>query len=114
MKPVKIDDFHYLGSSFKRGDNQYSISSLIKASENLEVFNLPLQGIDIGVMPWNINNIKDFISHYKRVESADLNYSIILDDHGFICDGWHRVAKAILLGNSIIKAKRLPVMPDKI
>lgn len=36
---------------------------------------------------------------------------IILDDLGYITDGWHRVAKAILEGKETIKAVRIQNMP---
>ncbi len=34
----------------------------------------------------------------KRVLNTDLNYPIILNEEGFIMDGWHRVTKALLEG----------------
>ena len=40
-----------------------------------------------------------FVYHCKRVKDCNLEYPIILDDFGQICDGWHRIAKAVLEGN---------------
>jgi hypothetical protein len=61
---------------------------------------------------WRISSTYDFITHYKRVKDTDLKYPILLDDRGCICDGWHRVAKAIIEGKKYIKAIRIEEMPD--
>ena len=42
---------------------------------------------------------------------ADMSYPIIMDDEGFIMDGWHRVAKALLEGRETIKAVRFENTP---
>lgn len=111
--PVKIDDFDPWEGSYTDRDKKYAFRDLLKAAENLPVFDLPLQGV------WLDHKIThetlwSFIYHYKRVEKADLSYPILLDDRGYICDGWHRVAKAILEGRTTIKAKRLLFMPESL
>ena len=53
-----------------------------------------------------------FLYHLKRVNDTNLDYPVILDDEGVICDGWHRVAKAYLEGRPTVKAIRLLEMPD--
>ena len=111
MNPVRIDDFHYLENGFVDGKLRYEVQHLIKAAENLEVFDLPLAGISLKHIICN-GDLKSYLYHHKRVENADLSYPIILAADGYICDGWHRVAKAILLGHITIKAKRLIVMPE--
>ena len=47
----------------------------------------------------------------KRVLNTDLNYPIILNEEGFIMDGWHRVTKALLEGRETIKAVRFEKTP---
>lgn len=111
MKPIRIDDFHWLDSNYQCGNLQYEVQSLIKAAENLEEFDLPLAAVNMNHAICN-NTLTSFLYHWKRVEKADLSYPIILDSSGYICDGWHRVAKAILQGKTTIKAKRLEVMPE--
>ena len=111
MKPVRIDDFNYLDSNYVNNGNHYDVQDLIKAAENLEVFDLPLVAVN---MNHNIcqATLTSFVYHWKRVEKADLEYPVIIDSTGYICDGWHRIAKAILEGKTTIKAKRLEVMPE--
>jgi hypothetical protein len=97
---------------FTSGEKSYSVNDLIELSKGLPVFDLSLQGIDLSRMPWILNNIQDFCAHYARVMDTDMNHPIILDSTGYICDGWHRLVKAIINGQETIKAVRLIVMPD--
>lgn len=63
-----------------------------------------------------VRNINEHINKFdcedwQRVEEADLSYSIIYsDDHGIV-DGWHRVAKAMMLGHETIAGRYLPAYP---
>jgi hypothetical protein len=111
MKPIKIDDFHWLDSSYVVGNKNYEVQDLIKAAEDLEEFDLPLAGVNMNHALCQAT-LTSFLYHWKRVEKADLKYPVIIDSTGYICDGWHRVAKAILEGKTTIKAKRLEVMPE--
>jgi len=111
MKPIPIDDFNYLCSDYQIGENCYEVQELIRLAENLEEFDLPLYAINMNHAICQ-NTLYSFLYHYKRVQKADLSYPVILDDKGYVCDGWHRIAKAILEGKTTIKAKRLLVMPE--
>jgi len=112
MKAVAITGIVLQESHFKVGDYKYRAVDLIEAAKDIEAFKLPLQGVDIGLLPWTVDSIKDFLHHYKRVESVNKDYPIILSNTGCICDGWHRLARAIIDGDKFIMAKRLEVMPD--
>lgn len=114
MLPVKISGFNYRENTYSRNDLAYKVTDLIEAAKAIEPFDLPLQGIDISINPWGKPCIKNFVFEMQRVKKANLKYPIILDNEGFICDGWHRVVKAILAGHTTIKAIRLEVMPDPI
>lgn len=111
MKPIPIQDFHYLCGDYQVGDNHYDIQDILEAAEGLEEFFLPLYAVNMKHAICQ-NTLTSFLYHFKRVEKADLSFPIILDSDGYICDGWHRVAKAILEGRTTIKAKRLFVMPE--
>lgn len=43
----------------------------------------------------------DFRIHCERVLKTDLNYPIILNPHGGLMDGVHRVMKALILGEKV-------------
>ncbi len=113
MERVRISTFSIKENNYVRDGKEYRAVDLIKLSKDLPVFGLPLIGIDISISPWK-NDIKSFVYHAKRIEEAELKYPVILDDTGFICDGWHRVCKAILKGDDTIKAVRLEVMPEPV
>lgn len=111
MKPLIIDDFNAINSNYAVGNKEYDFQDLIKAAQDLEEFDLPLYAVNMNHAICQ-NTLTSFLYHLKRVQKADLSYPIILDSDGYICDGWHRVAKAILEGRTTIKAKRLLIMPE--
>lgn len=92
----------------------WDVSSLIKHVEEnkYEEFDLPLAGISLDLLPWKVADILDYIRHYKRISVADLNFPILLSDRGIICDGWHRICKALIEGKENIKAIRIQEMPE--
>jgi len=44
------------------------------------------------------------VQHAQRIQDVDLAYPIILSADGHVMDGMHRVAKALMLGQSTITA----------
>lgn len=94
--------------------NTWDVPVLIQFAKenNYKVFDLPLDGINLSGLMWTIDNMRDIAYHITRINKTDLKYPILLDNLGNICDGWHRVIKAIIEGNKTIKAIRLDEMPD--
>lgn len=115
-KSVKLNTDSFKSSSFINGDKVWKVASLIQQVEDqkLDVFDLPLCCIDLSVSVWGPGDlrIKDFVEQWKIADEVNLDYPVILDDNGFIMDGWHRVAKALFLGYSTIKAVRFDKTPD--
>lgn len=100
---------------YRSSNNIWSASNLIQWCKEKEypTFDLPLAGIDLSYSPWtSLSNVKQIANHFKRVQSANLDYPVILDDHGYIADGWHRIVKALVDGKSTIKAIRIQEMPQ--
>jgi hypothetical protein len=94
------------------GSKSWAASTLVNwcKEQNYPVFKLPLAAIDLSQMPWDINNIDEFIWHSKRVNDVG-DYPVILDNYGRICDGFHRVCKAIINDKTEIDAIRIEEMP---
>jgi len=92
---------------------RWSTNDLIKAVEiqDLEPFVVPLASINLSILPWTINCLEDVIYHVGCMSKTNLKYPIILDEYGAICNGYHRVCKAILKGDKEIMAVRLKEMP---
>ena len=75
----------------------------------LKVEEINLRHISLSCMPWQdgkIENLDCFLYNSVRIQKADLRHPIIMRSDGYIIDGWHRVAKAILEGKETIKAYR--------
>ncbi len=85
--------------------------TLIRLSEDFPVFEVDVSSIDLGVMPWNVGNILMILDHVNDINNCDLSYPVIMSPTGWIMNGWHRVAKAILTGVQKIKAVRFQELP---
>ena len=110
---VELGSFAFGESRYVRGGKGWLAASLYKEAqdEKLEPFDLPLAGLDLSNLPFKVSNLDNFIWHMHRCKNTDINIPIILDDFGQVCDGNHRIAKAILEGKKYIKAYRLKFMP---
>ena len=111
---LEVRKLHLSENIFTSYGNSYDVPTLIQFAKEKEYkeFDMPLSGIHIGVEPFKIDDFARFLYHIKRVDNVSLEYPILLDDQGYICDGWHRVAKAFLEGRPTIKAIRLLEMPN--
>jgi ribose 5-phosphate isomerase len=114
MDYLGIDEFHFRENIYTRNEKSYRVVDIIEIAKKYQSFEIPVEAIDIGVNPWGDQSIKSFCYHVRRMTDADMDEPIILDDTGYLCDGWHRLAKAIINGQKFIKAVRLTVMPESI
>lgn len=87
------------------------VNRLVVLAKDLPVFEIPLAGLNTYNLQPKDYDFNAWISHIKKVNDADLSFPIILDDEGYVMDGRHRIAKAILEGGKTIKAVRFPVTP---
>ena len=72
-----------------------------------------LVGIDFNVWFWDGHEptIRNIASRVGRILAADLEYPIILNTDGTIMDGSHRVARALVEGQTHILAKQFSESP---
>lgn len=100
-------------SVFRRRGEKWSAVRLYQYAkeQGYETFELELRGIDIGIDVWSIKTMKELIEHIDRINACSLKHPILLDDEGFICDGWHRLVKAITTGKKTITAIKIEEMP---
>jgi hypothetical protein len=61
---------------------------------------------------WSDSNMFDLAAHVKRCMDADLDEPILIDWHGTLADGRHRVLKALAQGKRTIKARRMTWKPE--
>lgn len=92
----------------------WQIPTLIQhcKEQNYKTFRLPINAIDISVNVWEVDSILEFSDHAKRIKLVNKHYPILLDNTGFICDGWHRVVYAIINDIEYIDAIRIEEMPE--
>lgn len=88
-------------------ENRYTADGKIWAASNLvswvkeknyPVFKLPLAGVNLDHLPWEINNLDDIIWHSKRIQ--DTNRSQFLEDYAA---NLAAQATEIILGNNIVR-----------
>ena len=111
---LDIEGLSLSENTFTSYGNSYDVPTLIQFAKEkgYKTFDMPLVGIYIGAEPFRISDFAGFLYHLKRVKNVDISNPILIDNHGYICDGWHRVAKAFLEGKKTIKAIRLLEMPE--
>ena len=97
---------------FEYNNQSWDNSTLYTACRNLPEFDYPLCAIDMSGKPWTLSNFRWILYHIDRINKSKLDYPIILTPDGIICDGWHRISKAILEGKTTIRAVRLLSMPE--
>jgi hypothetical protein len=87
---------------------------LYKAAENLPVtiYHIDREAILDELIMWQLKNFRDFLVHFRRVMNADLSVPLIVRSDGYIMDGWHRIAKALLEGIEGLPQKRFIIDPE--
>ncbi len=96
------------------GQRWWYVKNLVKAAETegLEVFDVDVASIDLGVMPWDMKSVLHFIEHMIDIRKCSLKYPVIMAPSGWIMNGWHRVVKAVLKDEKTIKAVRFIELPE--
>ena len=61
---------------------------------------------------WGEMTSREVAEHARLIEECDLSFPIILSSDGRIMDGMHRVLKALIEGESDIKAVQFSVDPE--
>ena len=106
-QPVKIEAVPVHKNKFRDGSRCWAVTNLIEQAKGLPVFDLPLCCINVASKVWEpIEGAKALAEHMKRVMEVDTEKPVILDEDGYIMDGWHRVARALLDGKVTIPAVR--------
>lgn len=109
---VKIDGCHVSDNTFRDGERVWNVAGLIERAKELKPFDLPLAAIYSGSEVWTpVGSAYGIAHHVRRALDVDTSYPVILDEMGFIMDGWHRVLRALIDGKSTIKAVRFDKTP---
>lgn len=109
---VKIDGCAVHENTYSDNGKIWTVTNLIARSKDLVPFDLPLAAIYTGCQVWDaVGSAYGMAHHMRRALDVDTSYPIILDQEGFIMDGWHRVLRALIDGKATIKAVRFAETP---
>lgn len=94
----------------------YSVARLADETKSLKPFRVPVAALQLSNVIWHESTMFELAFHVRRVMDADLTVPIILDWHGDIADGRHRVIKAVATGVAYLPAVRMTwrIEPDKL
>lgn len=110
---VKIAGVTLAENTHSHGDKVWIVANLVERAKSLTPFDLPLAAVYSGSDVWDpVTSAYGLAQQMRRVLDVDTSHPIILDQEGFIMDGWHRVARALIDGKSTIKAVRFVETPQ--
>lgn len=112
LEVYRADFKGFKDSSFSdsTGD-RWSAEYLYKKVRELDLKpeKVKLRHMNLSCLPWQdgaIQNMDCFLFHAVRVQDCDTSIPVIMRHDGYVIDGWHRIAKAILEGKKEILAYR--------
>lgn len=94
----------------------WDVDRLIELSREFPVEMLAVAEIDeVDHVYWfseqQSPTVRRVVEHARRILDADPTYPIILGPDGRVMDGMHRIARAMLEGEELIKGVRFPSLP---
>ncbi len=100
----------------RRGLLAWDVDRLILPSKDPPRRRIPLDDIRELDEPWVADSDRptwrELVQHVAWIDAAELEYPIILSATGSVMDGMHRVAKAVLRGDTEITAVQFPEDPE--
>lgn len=100
-----------------RGFDAWDVHRLIELSAALPVHDVAVAHIaELDEEYWFADSampptVRAVVEHARLIASVDPAHPIILDVHGRVMDGMHRVARALLDGRETLPAVRFQVQP---
>ncbi len=111
MKVTIKDPCPLAQQTFSDNGKTWFVSRLIEKAKDLPVEWMPMTALNIYQLAPKVTSMKSFVGHIQKTLDADLKYPIILDEEGYVMDGRHRIAKALLEGHEEIKFVRFEETP---
>lgn len=105
-KADPLQDAYYDGEG-----NYWGVARLIDLVKDEKEFLIPLAGLNLSSCVWSGSDMMMLAFHCKKVFDADLDIPIIIAWDGVIADGRHRVIRALIDGETTIKAVRMTWRP---
>lgn len=102
----------------REGLDAWDLDRLIELSADFPVRAVPLASInELDTAYWlsderGVPTVNQIIEHFRLIQEVDMSYPIILNVDGRVMDGMHRVAQAVLEGQSTIMAVQFNYQPE--
>lgn len=93
-------------------DECWEVSVLWEAAKGLTPETVDLTTLDettelnLWICHWRDTTHPKMVPELARIEAADLSYPVILHPAGWLMDGCHRVARALMTGRTTVQAVR--------
>jgi hypothetical protein len=100
-----------------QGMDAWDVDRLIGLTRDLSVQEVPLAKLhEVDSVYWFDSSqrptVRNVVEHFRLVQEVDPQHPIILGPDNRVMDGMHRVARALLEGQTRIAAVRLRSLPD--
>jgi len=101
------------GQVYSDGTYRWFVHNLIEASKDLPVEERPVHVFkDLDDVVWEDPlTVRAIVKHVQRILTADLSCPVIVSQEGWIMDGCHRLAKALLNGRGTILVRQFKENP---
>ena len=102
----------------EQGLDAWDVDRLIRLSRDLPIHDVLLDAIaEVDSDYWFrygpiVPTVRRVVEHMRLTTEVDLSYPIILPASGWVMDGMHRAARAILDGHFTIQAVRFVTDPE--
>jgi hypothetical protein len=93
------------------GRHTWNVARLFELVRGFPVMEIPLNHLNVYCVYEKLT-MRELVMHMQAVDKADLCMPIILDEDGELMDGRHRIMKAMLFGESTIRAVRFDENPS--
>lgn len=96
----------------------WDVDRLILLTSSFPVIDVDLADIqELDTAYWTApgagpQSVREIVAHIRLIQEADLDYPVILGFDNRVMDGMHRIAKALLVGQSSVRAVRFDEQPD--
>jgi len=112
---IDIDTCKFEDSTFIQQGKTWSAPYLYKCAEEqkCKTFKLNLDHYDLTYKRFaGCTRVVDIAYHCKRINDSDLSHPILLGPYGALVDGYHRIAKALMIRQKTILAIKLKDWPE--
>jgi hypothetical protein len=99
------------------GYSAWDVDRLVESTRIFPVISVKLEDIaELDENFWyggaeDVPTVRSMVGHFQLIRDTELKYPIILSEKGRVMDGMHRVAKALMLGHTEIRAVQFEVDP---